>query len=636
MNGPMILTFIILAATIVLFVTDKLRIDIVALLALLALVLTGIITIEQGLAGFSNSTVIMIAGLFIVGGGLFSTGVADWLAEQLLRLAGSSETRLLVILMVGTAVLSAFLSNTGSVAVLLPAVVAAAWRVGTVPSKLLLPMAFAAQLGSLLTLIGTPPNIVIVNTLIEAELRPFGFFEFGLVGVPLLIVGVGYMLLWGRYRLPHREKQEHHHAQTSSPAELAGAYQLEENLFRLRVRRGSGLAGQTLAQARLSQDYGVTVVRIERAAANGNQPRTQRRPLENIAGSLGIDRSDEDTLIPGPETVIQVDDVLWVKCPPDSIDSVALRFNLAFKPLDWASAQPEAELFSREMGLAEILITPRSALIGQTIAQVHFAEKYNARVLGTSRRGKPITDKPLTTIKLTFGDALLVRGTWPAIGLIEDESRNFVVLGQPAALARPTGLTPQAVVALLALAGMLLMMLTGIVSTVSAVLITAMIMVLGGCLDMEQAYRSINWQSVVLIAAMLPMSTALQVTGGAEFIVNGLVNTLGAVHPLILMAGMFLLTTGFTQVISNTATTVLVAPIALQAAVNLGIAPHPVLMMVAVGASTAFLTPIASPVNTLVLTPGGYRFGDFMKVGLPLLFIFLIASVILVPLIWQL
>jgi di/tricarboxylate transporter len=271
MNGPMILTFVILAVTIILFIWDKLRIDIVAMLALLALVLTGIIDIGQGLAGFSNSTVIMIAGLFVVGSGLFRTGVADWLAEQLLKLAGSNETRLLVVLMLGTALLSAFLSNTGTVAVLLPAVVTAAWQVRSMPSKLLLPMAFAAQIGGLLTLIGTPPNIVIANTLTEAGLRPFSFFEFGLIGLPLLIVGVAYMLLFGRHWLPHRETGKHRHAPTFSPAELAEAYHLEENLFRLRIRRGSSLVGQSLAQVRLSQDYGVTVVRIERAPANSSQ-----------------------------------------------------------------------------------------------------------------------------------------------------------------------------------------------------------------------------------------------------------------------------------------------------------------------------------------------------------------------------
>jgi di/tricarboxylate transporter len=633
----MILTFIILAVTIVVFIWDKLRVDIVAMLALLALVLTGIIDASQALAGFSNSTVITIAGLFVVGAGLFRTGVADWLGEQLLKLAGSSEIRLFIMLMLGAALLSAFLSNTGTVAVLLPAVVTAAWRIQSVPSKLLLPLAFAASIGGLLTLIGTPPNIVIADTLQEAGLRPFGFFEFSLIGIPLLMVGIVYMLLLGQRWLPHRRTERLEGGGAFSPQELAEVYHLGGNLFRLRVRRRSSLVGQTLAQSCLGEKYGVTVIRIERATpASGDRQHTPRRALRSITDTLGMLQADEDAMSPGPETIIYADDVLLVEGPPDSVHRLAVRCNLGIQPIDPASDHPKEELLAREIGLAEILITPRSALIGQTITKAHFAEKYDVRVLGISRRGVPIEDVPVGTVKLTFGDALLVRGTWKSIGIMEGESRNFVVVGRPATLARPTGLTPQAFVALFALAGMLLMMLTGIVSTVVAVLVTAMVMVLGGCLNMEQAYRAISWESVVLIAAMLPMSTAMQVTGGAEFIANGLVNTLGALHPLLLLVGMFVLTAAFTQVISNTATTVLVAPIAIQAAANLGITPYPIMMMVAVGASAAFLTPIASPVNTLVLTPGGYRFGDFMKIGMPLLVLFLVVSLLLVPLIWPL
>jgi di/tricarboxylate transporter len=281
------------------------------------------------------------------------------------------------------------------------------------------------------------------------------------------------------------------------------------------------------------------------------------------------------------------------------------------------------------------LITPRSALIGKTIVEANIAEKYNVYVLGISRRGQPLEDVPLTGIELTFGDALLVRGAWQSIDIMAREARNFVVVGKPEGMAAVRGLSPRSFVAIAAMVGMLLMMLTGIVPTVVAVLITGLVMILGGCLNMEEAYRAINMESVVLIAAMLPMSTALEETGGAAFMANGLVDTLGAFHPLLLLAGIFLMTTAFTQVISNTATTVLVAPIAIQAAANMGMAPHPLMMMVAVGASSAFLTPIASPVNTLVMTPGNYRFGDFMKSGLPLLILFLLVSLALVPLIWS-
>jgi di/tricarboxylate transporter len=516
-------------------------------------------------------------------------------------------------------------------------VVAAAWRIRSLPSKLLIPLAFAASTGGMLTLIGTPPNIVIADTLAEKGLRPFGFFEYSLLGVPLLALGVVYMLMVGRRWLPARRigvgGQE---TPTFSPSDLAEAYHLDGVLFRLRVRRGSSLVGQSLVQAGLGRDYGVNVVRIERPPAESKPDRPGQRALETIGDTFGMRRDDPDTLIPGAGTIVYTDDVLVLEGSSEPVERMAVRFNLGLQPAQANGDQPQEKLLSREIGLAEILLTPRSALIGQTISEANFGNKYNVRVLGISRRGQPVVDVPLTEIKLTFGDALLVRGTWGNIEIMQGESRNFVVVGRPAALAKPRDLSPQALIAIFSMLGMLLLMLTGLVSTVTAVLITAMVMVLGGCLNMEQAYRAVNWESVILIAAMLPMSTALQITGGAEFIANGLVNSLGVLHPLLLLVGVFVMTTAFTQVISNTATTVLVAPIAIQAAANLGIAPHPVMMMVAVGASSAFLTPIASPVNTLVLTPGGYNFGDFIKAGLPLLLLFLLASLLLVPLVWAL
>jgi di/tricarboxylate transporter len=321
-----------------------------------------------------------------------------------------------------------------------------------------------------------------------------------------------------------------------------------------------------------------------------------------------------------------------------------VQFNLGIQPMngrdrdDPPESQPKGELttilLSHEVGVAEVLVAPRSAYIGRSLAQGRISEKYNVQVLSV-RRGEGALDQ--NSVKLAFGDSLLVRGTWEAIGLLQNERRNFVVVGSPEAMARQVvELSSDSILAVVALLIMVGLMVSGLVPTVFAAIIAAVLMVLGGCLSMQQAYRAISWSSVILIAAMIPMSTALQVTGGADFLANGLVATLGSIGPVAVMAGVFLLTTGFSQVISNTATTVLMAPIVLQAALDLGVSPHAMLMMVVVGASTAFLTPIASPPNTMVMAPGGYGFNDYLKVGLPLTILFLVVSLVLVPLIWPL
>lgn len=623
----MILTLLILAATIFLFIWGRLRPDLVALLSVLALFLTGIINLEQTLAGFADSTVIMVAALFVVAEALSRTGVTAWLGQQLLSQAGNSEFRLMLVLTLGTAVLSAFLSNTGTVAMLLPAVMAAAWRIRSVPSRFMIPLAFAANTGGLLTLIGTAPNIVVTDVLAGAGLRPFGFFEFALIGIPLLVTAVLYMVFIGRGLLPTREVGERPIDLDATVYELADAYSLEGNLFQLRVRQGSSLVGQTLAEAGLGRDYDLTVLRIER----GGRLQRRHQPLRDTLETL---RHDEEIPLPRPDTLILPQDVLLAKGTQDSVQHAMVRFNLGVQPIDEDEDQLTEVLFTQEVGLAEVLITPRSDYVGLTVKEGQFGQKYGVQVLSVARQDTPVDQK---TSRLRFGDSLLVRGAWGAIRLLKDESRNFVVVGSPEAMAREVvGLGPQTIVAVLALLGMVVLMLTSMVPVVIAALVAACVVVLGGCLTKEEAYRSISWETVVLIAAMLPMSTALQLTGGAEFIANGLVNTIGAVNPLFLMASMFLLTAAFSQVISNTATTVLVAPIALGAARGMGISPHAMLMMVAVGASAAFLTPIASPPNTLVMTPGGYRFDDYVKTGLPLLFIFLVASLLLVPLIWPL
>ena len=633
-NLPMILTFLILGLTIALFIFSRLRADLVALLSLLALFVTGILTSKQALAGFSDSTVIMVAGLFVVGEGLARTGITAWLGQFFMRQAGDSDVRLMVVVMLGTAVLSAFLSNTGTVAMLLPAVVAASWRIGGLPSRFLLPMAIAANLGGLMTLIGSPPNIVVSDTLIAAGYPSFGFFEFAIVGIPLTLAAAAFVLLFGRRLLPSRQTSDRPVDLDRSMGQLSDSYRLPGKLFRVRVRNASPLVGKTLAQAALGRDFGVSVLDVLRADEHeGTATNRRERRRHSMQERLEWLQDDEQRL-PGAETVIRAQDLLLVKGDPAAVTDLTERFNVGVQPVDPASERLSDLLLSQEVGVAEVILTPRSQYAGQTLAQAQLGDKFQVQVI-TVRRGDTLLPRKDTSLQ--FGDSLLVRGKWEDIERIDHEAENFVVVGEPQAMARQVvDLTPRSLIAILTLLGMVLLMLFNVMPTVMAVLLAAAVMVVTGCVTPDGAYRAINWQTVILIAAMLPMSIALEVTGGAELIANGLINTLGAVGPLAMLAGAFLLTTGFSQVMSNTATTVLVAPIVLQAALGLNIAPQPMLMMVAIGAAAAFLTPIASPTNTLVLAPGGYTWGDYSKIGLPLMILVLLVSLLIVPIAWPL
>lgn len=632
-NADMLLTFAILVGTVLLFVFSKLRADLVAVLSLLALFLTGILTSQQALAGFSDSTTLMVAALFIVGEGLARTGITARLGQFLMQQAGNSELRLLVVLMIGTAALSAFMSNTGTVAMLMPAIVATAWRISSLPSRFLIPLAFSANVGGLMTLIGSPPNIVVSDTLAAAGEGSIGFFEFALLGVPVTIAFVLFMALFGRRQLPGRPASARPLDLDSTVDAMAESYRLVNKLFWLRVRNSSPLAGKTLAEAGLGRDYDVTVLLVDHpstAEAEETRLARRRRLVSQQLGRL----HHRDELIPRADTQIHAQDALLVKGNPQAVERLALDLGLGVQALDPERDQLSDLLLTQEVGVAEAVVAPRSDYAGVRLAESQIAEKFDVQVI-TLRRGDKVL--PRKESELRFGDTLLVRGRWSAIERLRRDSTNFVVVGEPDAVSKQVvQLTPRSYIALAALLGMIVLMVFSIVPTVIAVLLAAVVMILTGCLNMENAYRSINWQTVVLIAATLPLSTAMQVTGGAELLANTLVSTVGAMGPLALMAGVFLLTAGLSQVMSNTATTVLVAPIVLTAALTLGVEPEAMMMMVAAGAASAFLTPIASPTNTLVFEAGGYSWGDYAKVGLPLLILVMAVSILVAPLVWPL
>lgn len=621
-------TFLVLGITIVLFIWGRLRSDLVAILSMLALYLGGVLSTSQAFSGFSNSTVIMIAALFVVGEGLSRTGVTSWLAKQVIHFAGKNIARILVVMMLGTALLSAFISNTGTVATLLPAVIAIAWSVNSLPSKLLIPLAFAANTGGLLTLTGTPPNIVVSDALTSAGLESFGFFEYAYIGLPLLIVTILYMLLFGQKLLPDNQMNNKPEDLDSSMQGMASSFSLKGSLFLAYLSEGSSLAGQSLKQAALGRDYKISVLRIDRQEQrnlSGAKRLSPRSVMKRI-------RKQQDAVIPGRQTVVEASDILLLKGSSTAVKRAAEEMAFRIEEVVVEDADLTNILVSSEVGMAELFIAPRSSYLGKRLDQINISQKYGVQVLSNLRDGELVSLQDNT---LQAGDALLIRGDWDKIELLREQRGNFTVVGNPDELSKQVvELSWRAIVASLSLVGMVVMMVTGVVPTVVASLIAAVVMVLGGCLSMKQVYNSVGWQSVVLIAAMIPLSVALEITGGVELIANSLVNTLGTIDPLALMAGVFLLTSMFSQMINNTATAVLMAPIVLQASQVSGLSPYPLLIAVSVSASTAFLTPIGTTTNLMVMTPGGYSFNDYMKIGAPLILLFLLVSLLLVPMIW--
>jgi di/tricarboxylate transporter len=623
MTFDMWLTLGILAAAVIFFITEWLRVDVVALGVVVVLMLTRLLTSEEALAGFSNPAVLTIAALFMVGGAVLQTGLAGVIGERILAVAGTSPTRLTVVVMLTVALLSGFMSDTGTVAVLLPATISLARSAKMSPTKLLIPLSFGALLGGAGTLIGTPPNIIVSDILRESGLGPFRFFDYTPLGLILLAVGIGYMLLVGRRLLPdYQPGLDLQRVET--PEELIDLYRLPANLFRLRVRRNSGLIGKTLSEIGLRRDYNLTALEISRPAAPREVARLGDRRLV-------LQADEPESLTPTAETPLQRGDILLVQGASNDVSHAAAVWELG---VQLAEAEDEDALINTEVGLAEVLLPPRSSLNGKTLVDVRFGSTYNLTVLGIRRPGADEALDLKTTV-LRFGDTLLVQGAWQNIIALRRKRRDFVVMGEPEVMlgARARARAP---LALLVLAGMLVLMVTNAFPLATVSLLAALAMILLGALTIDEAYEAIDWKSIVLIAGMLPMATAMEKVGLVARVADALTVGLGDLGPLAIIAILFGLTSLFTQVFSNTATTVLIAPIALATARELGLQPQAFLMAVAVAASMAFASPVASPVNTLVMGAGGYRFRDFLRVGLPLILLTLVLSVLVLPMLWPL
>lgn len=617
----MLITIIILAISAIFFVSGKIRSDLVALCALVALFLCHILTPEEALSGFSSSVVIMMIGLFVVGGAIFQTGLAKIISSRILKLAGKSETRLFLLVILATAAIGAFVSNTGTVALMLPIVVSLAMSAGMNPSRLLMPLAFASSMGGMMTLIGTPPNLVIQDTLTAAGYEPLSFFSFLPVGLVCLLVGIIVLMPLSKLFLSGRKKQEDDAKSGKSLKQLVNEYGLSHNLFRLLVTETSKLAGSTVIELDIRRKYGLNILEIRRGDLS------RHRFLKTIAQKLA-----------SPDAVLQANDILYVTGDFNRVKEFADEYAVSI--LDGHATEEtnrnENSLDFYDIGIAEIVLMPTSLLINRTVKEIGFRDKYNVNVLGI-RRQRDYLLRDLGDKRVHSGDVLLVQGTWNNIARLGRDGTDWVVLGQPLAEAAKVTLDYKAPVAAAIMLLMIVMMVFDFipVAPVTSVMIAGILMVLTGCFrNVEAAYKTINWESVVLIAAMLPMSLALEKTGASASISNALVSGLGSYGAFALLAGIYFTTSLLTMFISNTATAVLLAPIALHSAEQLGINPVPFLFAVAVGASMCFASPFSTPPNALVMPAGQYTFMDYVKVGLPLQIIMGIVMVFVLPLLF--
>lgn len=600
--------FAVLAAAVVLFASDRVRLDLVALLVLLSLLLSGILTVGQALDGFSQSAVLMVAGLFVVGEGLVKTGIAHRLGQWLMHVGGASEVRLIALLMAVVAIVGAFMSSTGIVAIFIPVGLSIAARSGIQPGRLMMPLGFAALISGMMSLISTPPNLVVSQALRDAGLAPFAFFDFTPIGLIVLVVGIGYMLTIGPRLLAPREEEDGSAPTRRTMRELAEVYGVAERFHRLRVRPGSPLVGRTLAQAGLRSGFGVVVVAVE---PHGQHP-------NRIMPAL-------------PRTLFQGGDTLHVVASPDPLAAFMQSQKLDELPIEEADLRRHTQ----EAGLAEVLIPPESELIGRTLREAALRSRHRLSVIAIRRRGKPLEDD-FAAEPLAFGDTLLVSGAWKHIAALQTDPKGFVVLSLPAEMADVAPAYRRAPWALGILMAMIVAMVTGVVPNAAAVLLAAVGMVVAGCVSMEEGYKSVSWQTVVLIAGMLPLATALDQTGGTQLMVDGLVGSLGEAGPYAMMAGLFVLTAGLGSFMSNTATAVLLGPVAIAVAQDLGVSPYTFAMTVAIAASAAFSTPVSSPVVALVVEPGNYRFMDFVRVGVPMTVLVMVVTLLVLPVLFPL
>lgn len=608
----MILTLIVLLITIILFATGRMRGDIIALSALTVLLLFGILTPAEALSGFSNPVVIMMVGLFVVGGAILQTGLAKAASKRIMKLSKGSDTRMFLLVMITTSIIGAFVSNTGTVALMMPIIVSMAAQSGKSPSRLLMPLAFASSLGGMLTLIGTPPNLVIQDALTHAGYEPLSFFSFSPVGIVCIIVGIIVLMPLSKIFLDKKGASEKGKKnKTKSLDELVSEYDLSSNMKTYLISDNSSLNGKTISELDINNRYGLSIIEIRTESVNGKG--ILRKVKQKVASA---------------KSVLKKGYVLYITGDIEKMNEFAMVYNL--QEIDKKSID------FYDIGIAEIVLMPNSSIANSRIKNLDLRERYNVNVLGIRRSGDYIIQN-LADQKLHFGDVLLVQGSWSNIGKLDNIESDWIVLGQPAVQETKVLLDYRAPIAALIMLLMICMMVFDFipVEPVTAVIIAGLLMVLSGCFrSVDAAYKTINWETIVLIAAMMPMSVALEKTGTSALISKSLVESLGAFGPVVVLAGIYYTTSLITMFISNTATAVLMAPIAMSAATQIGVSPYAFLFAVTLGASMCFASPFSTPPNALVMKAGNYDFMDYIKVGLPLQLIMGLVMIVVLPLLF--
>ncbi|MGM9985820.1 MAG: SLC13 family permease [Bacillaceae bacterium] len=603
MTTEMMIAFIVLIVATGLFVFSRMRADFVALCCLVVLVLTDILSVKEAFLGFSNSAVIMIAALFIVGAGIFQTGLAQTVSQKLMVYAGKKEHSIILVTMLVSAVLSAFMSNTGTVAILLPVMISLSREANISVGKLLIPLSFASSLGGSMTLIGTPPNLMVSDKLAEVNLKSFSFFSFTPVGIILLGLGILFMLIVGRRLLPAGDDQSRNDILLLK--KWGQTFKVDNKIHLLRVTKEASINGKTIHELHWATEYGIQVLEIKRETKN-----ILAEDIHEVAAE---------------DMAFQPNDILHIQGKKSEIMRLAKT-----EQLELVKGDKDSLLINEAFGVVEFLLTPDSALKGSNLAQLNFRRKYGLNVLSIIKNGK-VYHEQLHNVRLGEGDALLLHGKWEDIEKFAVHREYGICLQLPPE-ERMKISVPKMIIAGMIIIAMLITLVFELIDPVLATVIAAMMMIVTRCIDgTKKIYGLIDWESLVLIAAMLPLSTALEKTGAVQYLADKIVFFFGDNGPLMVLAAIYILTNLFSQFMSNTATAVLFAPIAITAATSLDVSPYPLLMTVAVAASMAFSTPVASPTNAMVMTMGGYKFNDYLKVGIPLQLVVGIIAIIIIP-----